>query len=80
MALLAKHEFADGWCLHCGLKENENAEQYGCLQRAIPKDELMPEPKRREYAVEDAGTISARLVELEKERLPADHGDPGDCG
>jgi hypothetical protein len=56
------------------------ADERACLEREDYAGELRPEPKRREYAVEDADTISARLVELAKERLPADHGDPGDCG
>lgn len=66
---IREHEFVDEWCKWCGLKQNENAHQYGCLQRAIPPTELAPEPKRREYACNDVETISARLAELAKERL-----------
>lgn len=68
------HEFVDGWCLHCGLKENPNATQYGCLQRSILPGDMAPEPKRREFACEDGDAISARIVELAKERLPEDSG------
>lgn len=73
---LAMHEFVEGWCLHCGLRENPNAAQYGCLQREIGISDLMPEPKRREYACDDADIISARLIELAKERVRDGEPEP----
>lgn len=76
------HEFIEGWCKWCGLKENPNAHQYGCLQRSIPSSELAPEPRRRQFALEDYDTIGARLAELAKERLPGvpePQMDLGDC-
>ena len=86
--LLAAHEFPEGegnrWCKHCGCLWHAHMTAT-CLQRAIPPGELMPEPKRRQLACEDAETIAARLVELAKERLPADgtleqmHMDYGEC-
>lgn len=90
MALLQKHEFpaesSDGnrFCLHCGGLYHPQMTMT-CLQRAIPQSELAPEPKRRQFACEDATVIAARLIELAKERLPIESGpeqthmDYGDC-
>ena len=80
----AEHEFppADSngysWCKWCGAPQHPQM-ALSCLQRETPASEMAPEPKRRTFAVDDADTISARLVELAKERLPVDHNDPGDC-
>lgn len=85
MALLRQHEFPEGegnrWCRFCGCLYHPQMTAL-CLQRAIPGSELAPEPKRREYACEDATTIAARLVEIAKERLPVEpepEMDLGDC-
>jgi len=84
MALVAQHEFPEGerFCKHCGAL-GDNRLTATCLQRAIPVSELCPEPARRQLACEDTDTISVRLVELAKERLPVDvepgPHDPGDC-
>lgn len=65
-----KHEFVNGRCVHCGAMDNPQSQMLTCLQRAIPKDELRPEPARRQYSCEAFDDIKARLDELAKERLP----------
>lgn len=69
--MIATHEFPEGdrFCKWCGALQHPQMTAT-CLQRAIPKSELMPEPKRRQFSCEDAEVISARLAELLKERFP----------
>lgn len=67
---LQVHEFLDdNFCKWCG-QINVPDLQTTCLQRDIPPDARMPEPKRREYACEAFDEIRARLAEVEKESLP----------
>jgi hypothetical protein len=62
------HEFPgrDQPCKHCGAT-------FGSEQTCVPHSDapdasMRPEPIERQYAVNDAKTISARLVELQAER------------
>jgi len=70
---VSQHEFpeSDGErrCLHCGGLWRSGITAT-CIQRAIPANQLMPEPKRREYASESFDEIYKRLVEVMKESLP----------
>jgi hypothetical protein len=70
---VSQHEFpeSDGErrCLHCGGLWRSGITAT-CIQRAIPANQLMPEPKRREYASEAFDEIYKRLVEVMKESLP----------
>jgi hypothetical protein len=80
----------DGSCTICGTSLVMIAKGYTCIWRDTPdarSAEMAPEPKERKYAVNDAETISARLIELAKERLPVEAAElrpePGhynECG
>jgi len=65
-----EHEFEplSQRCVHCGTTSVHHAR---VAQPCVPqwgKEALRPEPARREYAVEDAATISARIAEFRAER------------
>ena len=69
------HEFPDGddpakRCVHCGTTWSmHEAMAQPCVPRRPQGGEaLRPEPARREYAVDDADVIGARLIELRAER------------
>jgi hypothetical protein len=67
--LVQKHEFIEGWCKHCGAKEQNTLQT--CLQRAISINDMAPEPMRRTYASEDWSAIHTRIGELETEKKAA---------
>lgn len=73
MTLAREHSFppADGsgrkWCLHCGALWHAQMDAT-CVARAVA---LAPEPARRTYASEDFDAISARIIELKRERETA---------
>ena len=76
MARVCQHipDGENGSCTICGTSAVMIAKGYGCVWRNTPDPrsaEMAPEPKRREYAADDAETISARLIELKKERAEA---------
>jgi hypothetical protein len=67
-----EHEFEplSGRCVHCGTRFAHHVQvPQPCPQQGTRAEPLRPEPKRREYAVEDAATISLRLSELAADRL-----------
>lgn len=58
------------------------ADERQCIEREDYVGSLAPEPKRRQYALDDYEAISARMAELAKERLlgePEPQMDIGDC-
>ena len=66
-----EHEFreTDDRCKHCGVpRATHEATPEQCIRSHSATTVLRPEPEERQYAVYDAGTISARLAELKAER------------
>lgn len=59
-------------CIYCGTTRRQDgsiSEGLTCVHRlAHPPGAPRPEPARREYAIDDAETISRRLGELSAER------------
>ncbi len=75
---IAGHEVVQGFCLHCGAREDaivmsvsvEDGAQLSC--KATGKAEgPRPEPALRTYAVDDADVIHQRIAELAQEREAA---------
>lgn len=75
---VAGHEVIQGFCLHCGAREDaitaslsvEDGAQLTCRASRKP-DETRPEPSLRTYAVDDIDVIHQRIAELAKEREAA---------
>lgn len=75
---MAGHEVAQGYCLHCGAREDaitaslalEDGTQLSCRAGRKP-DEPRPEPSLRTYAVDDIDVIHQRIAELAREREAA---------
>ncbi len=72
MVAVMEHDFEplSGRCRHCGTPKvhHENVPQ-PCPQQGTRIKPMKPEPTRRLYAVEDAETIHARMIELDADRL-----------
>lgn len=69
--MIEKHEWAAGWCKHCGASEVGYAATLAtggsstCLQRPPADAGHRPEPSRRQFAIESFDEISLRLKELQ---------------
>lgn len=73
--MIRQHEVVDTRCKHCGAVNPTELET--CIMRSGPASAMvMPEPARREYAIEDFDAIGARLAELRRERETAMNSAP----
>lgn len=75
---MIEHEFLSGTaearCVHCGTKQGHHRM---AAQPCVPRwggETLRPEPERRVYAIDDAETIHARIVELRADESAALNG------
>lgn len=77
------HEFnARGWCVWCGAADWDRVTAWHAgkghavptedTRPCLPRPKLAPEPRRREYAIDDLDVIGARLVELRAESAEAE--------
>lgn len=97
---IREHYWINDRCLFCGatalatLREQaaregravpSDADERQCIEREDHVGALAPKPARRQYAIDDYDTISARLAELAEERKkrlsvePEPQMDIGDC-